>query len=112
MKKRLRRRYRTVRYIIYKEKLIDFHEHFWTFLGSFVGLALIGLINSEYITIHDNLFIIGSFGASSGSPELYCRLANIKQANMKRLTLLLSFALITVIPAFAQSTGNPDYKKS
>jgi CBS domain-containing membrane protein len=65
IKKRFPRRYRTVRYIVYKETLIDFRAHFWTFLGSFVGLALIGLIHSEYVTIHDNLFIIGSFGASS-----------------------------------------------
>ena len=65
MKQRFRRRYRTVKYIVYKESLIDFREHFWTFLGSFVGLALMGLINSEYISVHDNLFIIGSFGASA-----------------------------------------------
>lgn len=65
MQKRFRRRYRTVKYILYKETLIDFREHFSTFLGSFVGIALIGLIHSEYFTAYDNLFIIGSFGASS-----------------------------------------------
>ncbi|RZK38554.1 MAG: HPP family protein [Pedobacter sp.] len=65
MQKRFQRRYRTVKYILYKETLIDFREHFWTFLGSFVGIALIGLIHSEYFTAYDNLFIIGSFGASS-----------------------------------------------
>lgn len=65
MKHRFRRRYRTFRYIFYKETLINFQEHFWTFIGSFVGIALIGLIHSDYITVHDNLFIIGSFGASS-----------------------------------------------
>lgn len=65
MQQRFRRRYRTVKYILYKETLIDFREHFWTFLGSFVGIALIGLIHSEYFTAYDNLFIIGSFGASS-----------------------------------------------
>lgn len=65
MKQRFRRRYRTAKYIFYKETLIDFREHFWTFLGSFVGIALLGFIHSEYLTVHDNLFIIGSFGASS-----------------------------------------------
>ncbi len=65
MKQRLRRRYRTAKYIFYKETLIDYREHFWTFLGSFVGIALIGFIHSEYLTVNDNLFIIGSFGASS-----------------------------------------------
>ena len=65
MKQRLRRRYRTARYIFYKETLVDAREHLWTFIGSFVGIALIGLIHSKYLTVHDNLFIIGSFGASS-----------------------------------------------
>lgn len=65
MKQRIRRRYRTAKYIFYKETLIDYREHFWTFLGSFVGIALIGFIHSEYLTVNDNLFIIGSFGASS-----------------------------------------------
>lgn len=59
MQQRFRRRYRTVKYILYKETLIDFREHFWTFIGSFVGIALIGLIHSEYFTAYDNLFIIG-----------------------------------------------------
>ncbi len=65
MKHKLRRRYRTARYIFYKETLIDFREHLWTFLGSFVGVAILGLINSQYLTVQENLFIIGSFGASS-----------------------------------------------
>ena len=65
MKQRFRRRYRTAKYIFYKETLIDLREHFWTFLGSFVGIALISLLHSEYLSVHDNLFIIGSFGASS-----------------------------------------------
>ena len=65
MKQRFRRRYRTAKYIFYKETLIDLREHLWTFLGSFVGIALISLLHSEYLSVHDNLFIIGSFGASS-----------------------------------------------
>ena len=35
------------RYVIYKETLIDFKDHFWTFVGSFLGIALIGFINKE-----------------------------------------------------------------
>ncbi len=65
MKQRFRRRYRTAKYIFYKETLIDYKEHFWTFLGSFIGIGLIGFINSKYLSVHDNLFLIGSFGASS-----------------------------------------------
>jgi len=56
---------RTAKYIVYKETLIDFKEHFWTFIGAFLGIAIMGLINSKYFTAYDNLFIIGSFGASS-----------------------------------------------
>jgi len=65
MRKRIRRHYRTAKYIVYKETLIDFKEHFWTFIGAFLGIAIMGLLNSKYYTAYDNLFIIGSFGASS-----------------------------------------------
>ena len=65
MRRRLHRHIRTAKYIVYKETLIDFREHFWTFISSFSGIALIGLLNSKYFTATDNLFLIGSFGASS-----------------------------------------------
>lgn len=52
-------------YIVYKETLIDFKEHLWTFIGSFLGIGIIGLLSSKYISVYDNLFLIGSFGASS-----------------------------------------------
>jgi len=65
MKSRLRRSARRARYIFYKETLIDFKEHLWTFIGSFAGIGLIGLLHSRYFTASDNLFLIGSFGASS-----------------------------------------------
>lgn len=53
------------RLVIYKETLIDFREHFWTFLGSFTGVALIGWLNSTWLSVSDNLFLVGSFGATS-----------------------------------------------
>lgn len=53
------------RYVVYKETLFDYQEQFWTFIGSFVGIALIGLLNSNFLAPSDNLFLIGSFGASS-----------------------------------------------
>ena len=65
MKKKLKRHLHKVRYIIYKETLVDFREHFFTFLGSFMGIGLIGLLNSQHLQAHDNMFLIGSFGASS-----------------------------------------------
>lgn len=65
MRKRIRRQVRKTRYVLYKETLIDVQEHFWTFLGAFCGIALIGLMQSKFFTPNDNLFLIGSFGASS-----------------------------------------------
>ncbi|WP_342644544.1 HPP family protein [Mucilaginibacter sp. CSA2-8R] len=52
-------------YIIYRETLVDWKEHLWTFIGSFVGIGIIGLLSSKYVSVYDNLFLIGSFGASS-----------------------------------------------
>ncbi|MCE6991923.1 HPP family protein [Dyadobacter sp. CY323] len=53
------------RYVIYKETLVDFKDHFWTFLGSFAGIALIGFLNNNQFSETDSVFLIGSFGASS-----------------------------------------------
>ncbi|HEV7230502.1 MAG TPA: HPP family protein [Bacteroidia bacterium] len=62
---RLKRNYRKVKYVLYKETLIDKKEHFFTFLGAFFGIGIIGYLNSQYFVLNDNLFLIGSFGASS-----------------------------------------------
>lgn len=61
----IKKQYRKARYILYRETLIDAKEHLLTFIGSFVGIGLIGLLNSQYLVASDNLFLIGSFGASS-----------------------------------------------
>lgn len=65
MKKRIKKQLRLARVVIYKETLVDFREHLWTFIGSFCGIGLIGFLNSQYVDFYDNLFLIGSFGASS-----------------------------------------------
>ncbi|MES2486562.1 MAG: HPP family protein [Bacteroidota bacterium] len=65
MKKKIRHHAKRVKYIIYQETLLDFREHLWTFIGAFLGIGIIGFISSEYLTVYDNLFMIGSFGASS-----------------------------------------------
>jgi CBS-domain-containing membrane protein len=62
--KKIKRSYRKVKYVLYKETLVDVREHVFTFLGAFTGIALIGLINSRYLILSDNLFLIGSFGAT------------------------------------------------
>ncbi len=65
MRRIIKHHAKRAKYIIYKETLIDFREHLWTFIGSFVGIGIIGFLNSKYFTAYDNLFLIGSFGASS-----------------------------------------------
>ncbi|WP_345948814.1 HPP family protein [Mucilaginibacter sp. PAMB04274] len=65
MRRRIKVHVRNARYIVYKETLVDYKEHLWTFIGSFLGIGIIGLLNSKYFTAYDNLFLIGSFGASS-----------------------------------------------
>ncbi|MBA4057176.1 MAG: HPP family protein [Marivirga sp.] len=65
MRKRIKRGLRISRYVIYKETLVDYHEHIWSFLGAFVGIGLIALLQSHLLTRIENIFLIGSFGASS-----------------------------------------------
>jgi CBS domain-containing membrane protein len=56
---------RKARYILYKETLVDFKEHFWTFIGSFFGIGLIAFTQAQSLDKLENIFLIGSFGASS-----------------------------------------------
>ncbi|MBC7488241.1 MAG: HPP family protein [Cytophagaceae bacterium] len=61
------RSYRVARYVMYKQTLVKPIDHFWTFLGAFMGIALIGFAQTYFNKIEpiDNLFLIGSFGASA-----------------------------------------------
>lgn len=65
VRKKVKRGLRISRYVIYKETLVDFKEHFWSFVGAFVGIGLIAFIQSNFVTHIENVFLIGSFGASS-----------------------------------------------
>jgi len=65
VRKSIERRLRVSKYVIYKETLIDFKEHFWSFIGAFVGIGLIACIQSKTFSNLENIFLIGSFGASS-----------------------------------------------
>ena len=65
MRKTLKRSYRVSKYVIYKETLVDYKEHFWSFLGAFFGIGIIAFIQSHYLLEAENVFLIGSFGASS-----------------------------------------------
>lgn len=65
MKRRIKRSLRISRYVVYKETLVDHKEHFWSFIGSFIGIGLIAFLQSKLISNEENMFLIGSFGASS-----------------------------------------------
>lgn len=56
--------YRRTRYLLYKETLVDFKEHFWAFVGSFIGLGLISYLHFEVLTKYDLTLLVGSFGAT------------------------------------------------
>ncbi len=64
-RKSLNRQFRVYRYVMYRETLVDFKEHFWSFIGAFVGIGLIALFQSIHLPRLENIFLIGSFGASA-----------------------------------------------
>lgn len=62
--KHLKRNYRKAKYVLYKETLVDFREHFWAFIGAFVGMGIIAYLQYNAFPKEDFVFLIGSFGAS------------------------------------------------
>ncbi len=65
VKKKIQRSIRVSKYIIYKETLVDYKEHLWSFIGAFMGIGLIAFFQSYLLTDFESIFLIGSFGASS-----------------------------------------------
>lgn len=65
VKKRFKKALRVSKYILYKETLVDYKEISWSFIGAFLGIALIAFFQSSFLTKSENIFLIGSFGASS-----------------------------------------------
>lgn len=61
---KIKRNYRKAKYVLYKETLVDFREHFWAFLGAFVGMGSIAYLQYNAFPKEDYVFLIGSFGAS------------------------------------------------
>ena len=64
MKRGIKRSLRISRYVIYRETLVDYREHFWSFLGAFIGIGIIAWLQSRQLPDSENVFMIGSFGAS------------------------------------------------
>lgn len=51
--------------MFYRETLVDPREHFWSFVGAFIGVFSIAYIQSLSLPSLENVFLIGSFGASA-----------------------------------------------
>jgi CBS domain-containing membrane protein len=64
VRKRIKRSYRVVKYVVYKQTILEPIDHLWTFIGAFTGIALIGLFQNN-LHEYDRVFLIGSFGASA-----------------------------------------------
>lgn len=65
VKNKLKRGLRMTRYVIYRETLVNTKEHIYSFVGSFIGIAILAFIQSKTLADIDSIFLIGSFGASS-----------------------------------------------
>jgi CBS-domain-containing membrane protein len=65
MKHRIRRGLRVSRYVIYRETLVDYREKFWSAIGALVGIGIIAYLQGIALGKTENIFLIGSFGASS-----------------------------------------------
>jgi len=65
VKQQIKRGIRVSKYVLYRETLVDSKEHFWSFLGAFIGIGTIAFLQSHVVGDAENLFLIGSFGASS-----------------------------------------------
>ncbi len=53
------------RYVVYRQTIIEPMDHFWTFVGGFLGIGLIGFTQQLIFEGQDAVFLIGSFGASA-----------------------------------------------
>ena len=62
---KIKRSYRKTRYVLYKETLVDWKEHFWSFLGAFIAIGSLAYMQSIHFSGNDAVYLIGSFGASS-----------------------------------------------
>ncbi|WP_228530225.1 HPP family protein [Tamlana sp. I1] len=67
MERKMKRRktYRKAKIMVLKQTVIDPIDHLWSFIGAFFGIALIGSLQSITLSSLDNIFLIGSFGASA-----------------------------------------------
>lgn len=63
--KRIKRAYRISKYVVYRQTIVEPMDHLWTFIGAFIGIGAIGLLQGQGVLLTDAVFLIGSFGASA-----------------------------------------------
>ncbi|MBX2977738.1 MAG: HPP family protein [Flavobacteriales bacterium] len=63
--KRIKRAYRISKYVVYRQTIVEPMDHLWTFIGAFIGIGAIGLLQGQGVLLADAVFLIGSFGASA-----------------------------------------------
>ena len=54
-----------IKTLIHKQTNINPSDHLWTSVGAFIGIGLIGFIQSHFLTETANVLLIGSFGATA-----------------------------------------------
>ncbi|WP_271406892.1 HPP family protein [Tenacibaculum soleae] len=64
VKQQVKRTIRITKYVLYKETSLDYIENFWSFIGAFIGIGIIAFTQSFYLSKVENVFLIGSFGAT------------------------------------------------
>jgi CBS domain-containing membrane protein len=65
VKQKIHRAYRKSKYVVYRQTILNPSDHIWTFVGAFIGIALVGLIQGTQFGQTDNILLIGSFGATA-----------------------------------------------
>lgn len=65
VKRKIKRGIRISKYVIYKETVVDQKENFLSFLGAFLGVGIIAFCQKQILNENENIFLIGSFAASS-----------------------------------------------
>lgn len=102
---KIKRGLRKARLIAYRETSHNPIDNLWAFVGSFLGLSSIGLMQNVFHTVGniDALFLIGAFGASS---VLLFGMTNSPASQPRKLilgSLISAFIGVSVYKLFAST---------
>ncbi|MDP2043502.1 MAG: HPP family protein [Algoriphagus sp.] len=102
---KIKRGLRKARLIAYRETSHNPIDNLWAFVGSFLGLSSIGLLQNVFYTVGsvDALFLIGAFGASS---VLLFGMTNSPAAQLRKLifgSIISAFIGVSVYQLFSST---------